>query len=329
MNGRQFSQWPGLWVAALVALLAVRGLADEYEGRDATCPDWAKETLPQWVERYIGAGGLLPPWNETKKPVGTSVKGLDFWQANHFVSYRDETAAYLYGKYTPTTVKYVAGTLPTYEKVAAKYTAGLKTDREKAVALLTRALPIVAPHPTIPPLGPKCRADRDLRDEALLQSGAAWCNEQARVFARLCQVIGIPARQIFLFYAEKRGGHAIAEFYAEDGWAMADVSWYCVFPGADGKLMSAAACHERKGLAGKAYFERKQELAKLSDEALFGGRFADLEDAAARARNIASAASRFRRGHLSQTAKQMGEQLWCFGVLNYPLPPAPGAAAAP
>jgi hypothetical protein len=38
--------------------------------------------------------------------------------------------------------------------------------------------------------------NRNLDDEALLASGCGWRNEQARVFIRLCQVNGIPARML-------------------------------------------------------------------------------------------------------------------------------------
>jgi len=130
------------------------------------------------------------------QPEGTDRRcnlGLDLWHANYFVAYRRETAKYLYESYSPTSVRYKPGTLPAFERIAAEYTAGLKTDREKAVALLTKAIPDKVPHPAIAPMAPMCDKNRGLDDDGLLASRTCWCNEQARVFVRLCQVAGIPA----------------------------------------------------------------------------------------------------------------------------------------
>jgi hypothetical protein len=197
------------------------------------------------------------------------------------------------------------------------------TDRDKAVALLTKALPSEFRHPTMPPLGAPVRADRALLDEELLQSGSGFCNEQARVFTRLCHVAGIPARIVHLFYSDKRTGHTISEFYADGHWAMADSSWFCVFPAADGHLMSAAECHEegpKRRLVGGTYFARMQTLIAMSDEELVGGSFRKSDPPEARAQQVAAAAASTRKGLRAKTAQALGDQLWRFGVINNPLP---------
>jgi len=278
-----------------------------YDPPDA--PAWCKETLPDWVQPYLGKNGLGSPWGDKPGPLATGVKGVDRYQANHFVVYRPETAKYLYGEYTPLKVDYKKGSLPTYEAAVAKYTAGCKTDTEKAVALLTKAMPALTKHPTMPPCGPGVSAGRGLEDEPLLQSGLAWCNEQARVFCRLCQVAGMPARIVHLFYSDRRSGHTIAEFYADGRWAMADASWFTAFPGPDGKLLSAAQCHDRgegQKYAGIAYEKRFAELVKLSDKELYSEK---PEKAAA-----------FRKSMESKTAKDWAAQLDLFALMNNPLP---------
>ena len=177
------------------------------------------------------------------------------------------------------------------------------------MARLTKALPELCKHPTIPPRGGNCRADRDLNDEALLTSGSGWCNEQARVFVRLCQVCGIPARIVHLFYSDNRSGHTLAEFHADGRWAMADVSWFCVFPGKDGKLLSAAQCHDRghgQESAGIAYVKRFRQIAELSDEQLHV--------------KGPKEAERLRKELLSTTPEQAANKLSSFGIINYPLP---------
>jgi transglutaminase-like putative cysteine protease len=140
----------------------------------------------------------------------------------------------------------------------------------------------------------------------------------------LCQVASIPARLIFLFYSDN-DGHVIAEFYADGRWCMADSSWGCVFPGADGKLMSAAQCHadaESKHRVQEAYLARARDVASATDALLVGRRYADMTDAAAKARKIVEHASDLRKNLRSGRAVgKLGEHLWAFGVMNTPLPP--------
>jgi hypothetical protein len=283
-------------------------------------PAWAREPLPEWVRPYQGRFGLPDPYPQQKELIGDPTAGIDLWQANHFIVYRKETAEYLYKDYTPTQVHYKPGTLPSYERIVAEYTAGIDNPREKAVALLTRAMLEKVQHPGIPPMCPPLAKDRALDDEALLATKMGWCNEQARVFIRLCQVAGIPARMIFLFY-KPTGGHVVSEFYADGRWSMADSSWFLVFPDADGHLMSAAECHGAgREKAGEAYYRRYQEIAAYTDERMVGDKFAPIADPVERQAKIAESAKATRAEYLARTAKSLSDPLWAFGVLNYPLP---------
>lgn len=269
-------------------------------------PAWAIEEVPEAVRPFRGKAGLGAPWTDRPGPLGSAVAGIDRWQANHFVVHRKETAEFLYSSYTPTVVAYRAGSLPAYGKVVAQYTAGLDGARAKATALLIRAMLDVFRHPTMPPCGKPCRADRALLDEDLLATGTGFCNEQARVFVRLCQVAGIPARIVFLFYSDGRTGHVVAEFFADGRWAMADTSWYCVFPDKDGRLLSAAECHDGgtgQACADAAYKARFAELLKMTDAEL-GGR-----NPARQRKSLAAKA-------------ESPDKLGTFGLLNYPLPAA-------
>jgi hypothetical protein len=285
------------------------------------CPVWARVAVPEWVTPYLGRHGLPAPYRDQKRPIGDVTAGLDLWQANHFVAYREETARYLYESYSPTSVRYRAGTLPMYEAIVAEQTAGLTNDRDKAVALLRVVPEKIVLHPGIPPKGPPIPENRALDDEALVCSGKAWCNEQARVFARLCQVAGIPARLIFLFYANRKSGHVIAEFYADAHWCMADASYLCVFSDASGRLMSAAECHSSGRLkAGEAYCRRFQAMLAYSDERMVGGRFPQTLDQAERDKLVAQWAAAARKELGTQTPKTQAGQLWVFGVMDYPLP---------
>ena len=244
-------------------------LTTEQLGADV--PAWAKEQIPDSIEPYVGRKGTLPPWNLKKGILASTVAGLDRWEANRFVCYRPETAEYLYTEYTPLKPHYKLGTFPKLEQVVAQYTKECKTDTDKAVALVTKALANL-PHPTVAPKGAPVKPNRNLSDEQLYTSGSAWCNEQARVFITMCNIAGIPARLLHLFYSDTTTGHSIAEFYADGAWHMADASYLVVFPGKDGKLMSAPECHQaaNKPYIDQAYRQRYQAVAAMSDEKLGG-----------------------------------------------------------
>ncbi len=277
------------------------------------CPAWVKVPVPANMRPYMGKNGLPAPWGNKKAPLATSVQGIDRYQANHFIVYRKETADFLYSDYTPTSVDYKAGLLPSYEAVVNKYTNDQMTDTEKALALLTQAMPNVFRHPTMPPIGQSVTADRNLADEALLKSGCGWCNEQARVFIRLCQVAGMQGRMIHLFGQN----HTITEFYADGRWVLADASNFFVARDKEGNLLSAADCHD--GGAGqlayaKAKKKRLMELAAMSDEAL----------------NLPHGkAERFRAHCRSFDVEALANRDdLVFGVINYPLPSATTSSAA-
>ena len=268
------------------------------------CPEWAHVETPEWVKPFMGINGA-PEAHRAKKglySVGTA--GIDRYQANHFIWYRPETAKFLYSEYTPLEVGYKKGALPAYEALAAKYTAGLKTDTEKGIALLKEALSASCRHPTMPPLGEKVPPNRNLEDEDLLASGTGWCNEQARVFIRLCQVSGMQARMIHLFGQN----HTVAEFYADGKWAMVDATNLFVARGDDGKLLSAAECHD--GGAGQrryaeAKVERMRELMSLSADELG---FPD-----------EASAANWREGAAKLEVEELAVRPVYFGVINYPL----------
>jgi hypothetical protein len=187
------------------------------------------------------------------------------------------------------------------EKAVAQYAKPGQSDRQRAMALLTEALPNHLRHPSIPPTCGDLRADRGLDDEGLWASGGGWCNEQARVFVRLCQIAGIPARMIFLFYADGKSGHVVAEFFADGHWCMADASMCCAFPDDAGRLLSAAELHApaARPIVERTYRARSQEILKLSDARLAPNNGAEV-----------------RKQFLTVKLTELGQ----FGVLNYPLP---------
>lgn len=289
--------------------------APEFDPPD--CPSWAKEDPPAVLLPFRGRNGLhrLPGRTFKTEPLATNVRGLDRYHANQFLVYHPDTADFLYDAYTPRTLQYRPGTLPAYEALAAEVTTGCVTETETVRALLEKGATRVR-HPYGPPCGPIVGSDRNLDDEALLRSGAGWCNEQARVFIRLCQVCGIPARIVQLFYSDMTTGHCIAECFADGRWCMADCSCFILFPDAGGRLQSAAECHdggEGQLRCGRTYRRRMRALLALSDAEL---NFANPADNVRWRTKI----SRENESDEIRAAKMLH-----FGIVNYPLPPAPAA----
>ena len=258
----------GCWSAAAVS--PARAADDEGQA-----PAWAQQRLPDWIKpSFLGKHGLPEPWCSRPGPLATAVGGIDRWQANHFIVYRPETAKFLYSKYTPTKVEYHKGLFPALEKIVAQYTKPGQSDREKAMALLTKAMPAHLPHPEVPPLGLRVATNRAMSDEALFASGCGWCNEQTRVYIRLCQIAGVPARMIYLFFSDGKMGHVVTEFYADGHWCMADSSWICVFPdgapgiSGSGRLLSAAELHvpAKLPLVARIYMARWKQILQDSKD---------------------------------------------------------------
>jgi len=272
-----------------------------------TCPAWARVPVPDWLKPYQGKNGLPEPWHSRPgSTCGGAVAGIDRYQANLYVVYRPETAVYLYSAYTPAKAAYVRGTLPGYERVVAKYTKPKMSQTEKALALLTVAMPAVFRHPgVLPVFGGDIRPNRNLMDEALLASGGGWCNEQGRVFIRLCQVAGMQGRILHLFGQS----HTTSEIYVDGRWVLADASYLFVARDKKGNLLSAAACHDR-GPGQRAYARararRLQQLLKMTPAQ------ANLSPA-----ELETVRKWMRAFDADELAKSTDLH---FAVINYPLP---------
>lgn len=149
----------------------------------------------------------------------------------------DATARYLYTEYTPLALRYERGSRPKLEAVVDEVTSDEMTDREKALALLAwvRDLPELQPPAT----------DKYLcgTEEEVIEARSSLCGNQARLFACLAQIAGVPAR-IALHYggpdhrAEMEGGHGVNEAHIEGRWAYLDIRGrYFEWP--NGRIASA------------------------------------------------------------------------------------------
>jgi hypothetical protein len=100
------------------------------------------------------------------------------------------------------------------------------------------------------------------------------------------------------------------------------MSWYTLFPGPDGDLMSTAECHGdamRRLCLAVAYQNRMRQIVALSDEALCGRSIpAETPD---RTVALAAKAAELRDYvRVRMPLDHLAGHFWQFGLLNYPLP---------
>lgn len=127
------------------------------------------------------------------------------------------SAPFLYHGYTPTTSPYRAGTRPALERLAGRLVRGRSPEATvRAIAGESRQVAE--------------RAPKDLKDlrfggteEEIVARGSDWCTDLARVDCALFQVLGVPARLVYLAdTGAAYRGHAVCEAYRQRRWGAID-----------------------------------------------------------------------------------------------------------
>ena len=169
---------------------------------------------------------MTRPIDQRFKP---PVAGIDLEHSLNYIDLEDAGEAFIYERYTGTRLPYRKGSRPMLEELAARATAGATTPLDQARAIAAHVATEYRwagyyEKKTGRPL-PK---DRGLTEEAIIESGYGWCNEQARVLCGLTQVIGVPSRLVFAGNPDKKYGHVETEVYLPEGWMLIDQSFgYC------------------------------------------------------------------------------------------------------
>lgn len=189
-----------------------------YQGLDYDGPDDFRRLTMEYIEQV-----------EAVSDYRGTVDDLVFHR--EAVTLCEATMKYLYTEYTPLETGYSPGSRPVLERVVAKVTDSAMGEREKALALLAwvRDLPDLQP--------PAREKFHGGTEEEVIEARSSLCGNQARLFAVLAQVAGIPSR-IALHYGtpDTRGkmlsGHAVNELYIEGRWAYLDIRGkYFEWPG--------------------------------------------------------------------------------------------------
>ena len=201
-------------------------------------------------EARPGAGRPVRPIDTRHMP---GVKGVDLAQALNYIELEKVGREFIYDHYTATRLTYVPGSRPRLEELAARITRGLAAPLEKVQAVtrfVAKEMPWAGYHEK--KTGQRLPTGRNLPEEDLIESGFGWCNEQARVFCVLNQVLGIPSRMVFAGNNEKKFGHVASKVYLPEGWMLVDQSMdFCFIM--DGRPVRACDVWHVPGI--RAYFE--------------------------------------------------------------------------
>jgi transglutaminase-like putative cysteine protease len=167
----------------------------------------------------------------------TPVRGIDRLLSYGKIRLAPETEEYLYTEYTPTEVRYRRGSRPRLEAVAAEVLGDPPRVDRASLRELVSWVPARLRHAEgVDPSPP----DRAIPEEEILDSGWAWCNEQARVLVALARTAGVAGRLVGMYSLVKKKGHMTAELYVEGKWSWVCATHDCVVTLPDGTWASAA-----------------------------------------------------------------------------------------
>jgi len=160
------------------------------------------------------------PIDERNRP---PVAGIDLVQALNYIQASAAGVEFCYDHYTNSNLIYTRGARPQLEAVADSVTRGCATPLDKVRAIakwVQEKLPWAGFYRKA--TGRPLPTDRAMTEEGLIESGYGWCNEQARVFCCLTQIVGIASRLVFAGNPERKYGHVTAEALLPEGWMAVD-----------------------------------------------------------------------------------------------------------
>jgi hypothetical protein len=142
----------------------------------------------------------------------------------------DETAPFLYSRFTPNQIAYRAGERPLLDGIVSQFRTRAH-DPEQMVAAISRYTSTL-----------KESAPSELNalrfggtEEEILARGSDWCTDVARVACALYQVAGLPSRLAYLADLEHAySGHTIVEVLRSDRWGAVDALTDVVYRWEDG-----------------------------------------------------------------------------------------------
>lgn len=190
---------------------------------------------PPEIAAYVGEDQFGPAYRVMLAGDAHAPGSVDRVLSQRMIRLDAATADYLYGSYTPTTLRYRPGSRPELERFLGEATAGASApeDMVDGIARWCAAIAEAADDLSLD----------DLRlggaEEAIVKRGTDWCTDLSRVGCALCQVAGLPARLVYLFNTTAAySGHVIVEVLRQGRWGCVDVVNGVVYRHEDGRPAS-------------------------------------------------------------------------------------------
>lgn len=181
------------------------------------------------------------------------VAGIDLEHSLNYLDLDEAGEDFIYNAYTSSHPVYRPGSRPVLEALAGR-AVGSEPLPVRQVQRLAAFVKSELPWAGYcwKTRGHRLKTDRGMTEEELLESGFGWCNEQARVFCGLTQVLGIPSRLVFAANSARGFGHVVNEALLPEGWLMIDCSFgFCFLR--DGRPVRAADVRSQPDV--HAYFQ--------------------------------------------------------------------------
>ena len=175
----------------------------------------------------------LSCWEYMHKAFGDNV---EFERMKYQILLCPETRDYLYRAPEPS--RYIYGSRPVLEKIVYDLTAPLKTEREKALAILVYIRDLYKTNCMLRGSDGNDWIDYFYggTEEELIKKGEWLCERVARLMAALCEIAGMPGRVIF----HMANGHLTSEIFLEGKWSYFDPRKGLFYLDEEGKIMSLA-----------------------------------------------------------------------------------------
>lgn len=172
------------------------------------------------IARFVGPKAFGKAYQHMLENDTHAPGSVDRALATSMIRLCEDTAAYLYDKYTDMHIGYVKGSRPVLEHALSEvyFSATEPGQLIPAIANFTRGLAAKRP-----------RGLDAMRfggtEEQIIERGSEWCTDVARVGCALYQIAGLPCRIVNLFNLNAAySGHVIVEVYSSETWGAVDTN---------------------------------------------------------------------------------------------------------
>ena len=202
------------------------------------------------------------------------VSGIDLEQSMNYVREKGIGVNWFYESYTYLKTYYKRGSRPALEAFIDGVVDANAADSTKVDQILDH-LKQRLPHPIHVTEDCMCdlhaayRSDLGMSEEEIIKLGYGWCNEQARVFIALSQIVGMPSRMLFTSLPNKTG-HVMSEVYVDGKWGIVDQTSVYAFRDESGQPVNVRDLRENESVRSEMNRRYRSAIVKDAERAVDG-----------------------------------------------------------